>query len=76
MFMRNLATLAAMASVSMSVSISRPDYAYVDFLPLIRRPSRASRVPGKHKLRRHGQKLRSCRNKISRRVRRKHRRAA
>lgn len=31
---------------------------------------------GKHKAGRHGQKPKSCRNKISRRVRRKHRRAA
>ena len=30
---------------------------------------------GKHKPRRHGQKLKSCRNKISRRVKRRHRRA-
>lgn len=31
---------------------------------------------GKRKLRRHGQKLKSCRIKIGRRVRRKHRKAA
>jgi hypothetical protein len=31
---------------------------------------------GKRKLRRHGRKLRSCRRKIGRRVRRRHRRAA
>lgn len=31
---------------------------------------------GKHKPRRHGQKLKSCRVKIGRRARRKHRRAA
>jgi hypothetical protein len=76
MFNRNLAILAA-ACVGMAAA---PAVAasVADVVPLPgslrgkeRHPSR-----GKRKLPRHGQKLKSCRNKVSRRVRRKHRRAA
>jgi hypothetical protein len=72
--------MAAMAGILAGPSIAiyalqRPPE--LDFGPLLL-PSRSRSSPprGKHQPRRHGQKLKSCRVKIGRRVRRKHRRAA
>lgn len=73
--MRKFAIMSALASAALAVpgvmaSAVLPEPGFDGF-----GGSRPSRVRGKHKPRRHGQTLKSCRVKIGRRVRRKHRRA-
>lgn len=68
---------AAAAALAVTIANTAPDMDDIAgsvFLP--GNSGRPTTKRGKHKLPRHGQKLKSCRNKISRRVRRKHRRAS
>jgi hypothetical protein len=72
MFAGLLAAAVASSSYTLTAGAADLSVPFVD----ISGGGRPTTKRGKHKLPRHGQKLKSCRNKISRRVRRKHRRAA
>lgn len=71
-----LAAAAVMCASAPAVMIDNRAIRAGDYEPIFVPGSPGTTRRGKHKLPRHGQKLKSCRVKIGRRVRRKHRRAA